>query len=179
MDCLNVTSRSGKDRVAILDTRGTGPILSRLKWASTIGYHGADGGSFLDLHGMDIFVGPGDDPMLKLLLINHRPPVDASGKIVDATSIGANSTIEVFEAKLGDPVLRHVKTYFDPVISTPNRVAWLNRWEFVFTNDKSTKVGWVRIIPPSAPYIGNLHYESSETKGSEKRLICQCSRPVN
>lgn len=140
-----MTARSGKDRIAILDTRGPGPIASRLKWASTIGYTGAGGGTSLDLHGLDIFVGPGDDPMLKLLLINHRPPVSPeTHEIVDATTTGANSTIEVFEAKIGDPVLRHIKTYHEDTIQTPNRVAWLNRYDFVFTNDKSSKVGWVR-----------------------------------
>lgn len=144
LDCFNVSARQKKDRIGILDTRASGSIESRLKWMTTLGYTDAEGGRALDLHGMDVWVGPGNDPMLKILLNNHRPYVDETTlRPLDATKLGANSTIEAFSAKLGDTVLRHVKTYADETIQTPNRVQWIDQYTFVWSNDKSNKMGFV------------------------------------
>jgi arylesterase / paraoxonase len=112
----------------------------------------------LNLHGFDVEVlepstlaDPSGKPVLELLLINHRPPLDpVTGAVLDATKVGANSTIELFETVLGETTMRHVKTWADPVIETPNNVAWVGGRNFVFTNDRSQKTGFVS--PPFVIY---------------------------
>jgi arylesterase/paraoxonase len=136
-----------KDRMAILDTRGSGPIASRLQWITPVGYPGTKHDNSLDLHGFDIQVGEGDDPTLKLILINHSPPVNSvTGEYLDATKLGANSTVELFESKLGATTMTYVKTYDADAIDTPNSIAWIGEGEFAFTNDRSQKVGLVSAL---------------------------------
>jgi hypothetical protein len=43
-------------------------------------------------------------------MVNDRPPVDESGNLMDATKVGANSTIESFELSRGSSNLEYVKT---------------------------------------------------------------------
>lgn len=133
--------------MAILDTRASGPISSRLKWMIPVHFEGVNGSSELDLHGFDITVQPGPVPVLKILLINHRPPINPDTReLMDATKLGANSTIELFEARLGESQMRHQKTYAAPEIETPNNVAFLDGGTFLFSNDRSNKVGLVRLL---------------------------------
>ena len=144
IDLLNATGRRGKDRMAILDTRGQGPVSGRLKWMEPTNFAGNNGDGTLDLHGFDIKIDENFPKMLKMLLINHRPPLDPiTGELLDATKVGANSTVELFETTVGDTEMRHLKTYRHEAIKTPNRVAWVRGEGFVFTNDKSSKVGFV------------------------------------
>jgi hypothetical protein len=131
------------DRIAVLDTRGKGPLRDRIQWLSVENFSGINGDGTLNLHGLDIRPDPNTDT-LHILLNNHRPPIDpVTGELLDATVIGANSTIEQFITRVGSSSMRHVHTYADPLIQTPNRVAWVNDHAFLFTNDHSAKVGLV------------------------------------
>jgi arylesterase/paraoxonase len=97
----------------------------------------------LNLHGFDVRDDKNTDT-LRILLVNHCPPIDpATGDFLDATVVGANSTIELFQTKAGSDTMRHVRTYAHDLIETPNNVAWINDDSFVFTNDHSSKVGFV------------------------------------
>jgi len=97
----------------------------------------------MNLHGLDVWEDE-NTGTLKALLINHRPPLDPiTGTALDAVQVGANSTIELFETKSGSSSMHHVKTYFDSLIQTPNRVTWVSDDAFLFTNDHSAKVGIV------------------------------------
>jgi arylesterase/paraoxonase len=143
-DKLNASGRFSDDRVAIIDTRAPGPVSKRISWMTTPGFNGNHGDGVLVLHGIDIKADASETPKLKFLLVNHRPPMDPeTGSLLDAKKIGGNSTIEVFEAVLRETTMNHVKTYFDPVIDTPNEVAWVSDDSFVFTNDHNAKVGIV------------------------------------
>ena len=66
-----------------------------------------------------------------------------TGEALDAKVVGANSTVELFQTKVGSETMKHVKTYADELIQTPNRVAWVNDHAFVFSNDHSAKTGFV------------------------------------
>jgi hypothetical protein len=101
------------------------------------GYEGATGDSTLDTLGFDVEII--DAEMLRFWLVNLRPPVDANRKYLDATKIGANSTIDVFDLKRGKDVMVHVKTVSDPAVWTPNGIAAMGDGSFVTTNDHSTK----------------------------------------
>lgn len=131
--------------MAILDTRGSGPLASRLKLLSVENFSGINGDKTLNLHGFDIR-GDKHTDILRILLINHRPPFDPiTGAPLDASIVGANSTIEQFQTKAGTDKMRHVRTYVNKHIQTPNRVAWMSEDTFVFTNYLSTKAGIVSL----------------------------------
>jgi arylesterase / paraoxonase len=143
VDHLNASARGLTDRIAVLDTRGPGRLASRIKWLSVENFSGVNGDGTLNLHGFDIR-GDRNTDVLRIILINHRPPIDpVTGEALDATIVGANSTIEQFQTTVGGDTMRHLRTYIDPLIQTPNRVAWVTEHSFVFTNDHSNKVGFV------------------------------------
>jgi len=145
---LNTSARSLKDRIAILNTRGPGPLASRLQWMNVENFSGNNGDGTFNLHGFDIIPDPesGSDT-LRFLLINQRPSLDpVTGISLNATKVGANSTVELFESRIGSGTMRYVKTYASPMIQTPNRVAWVKHDAFLFTNDHGAKVGMVWIL---------------------------------
>ncbi|PBP16484.1 putative serum paraoxonase/arylesterase [Diplocarpon rosae] len=135
MACSDSRSRrSLTDRIAVLDTRGPGRLASRIKWLSLTNFPDVHGDGTLNLHGFSIRADPYTD-ILNILLINHRRPLDTvTGVPLDATQVGANSTIEMFTTKAGEDSMRHVRTYTDQLIQTPNRVAWVSEDTFLFTN---------------------------------------------
>jgi arylesterase/paraoxonase len=109
-------------------------------------FHGIKGDGTLNLHGMDIRADPHTDT-LAILLVNHRPPFHpVTRQPLDAARVGANSTIELFQTTVGSDTMVHVRTFSNDVIRTPNDVAWVNDRAFVFTNDHSTKTGWVAFL---------------------------------
>jgi hypothetical protein len=61
-------------------------------------------------------------------MINHRPPVNEAGNFLDASKVGANSTIEVFEHVTGSKELDYVKTIWSESVYTPNNW-WLRGME--------------------------------------------------
>ena len=146
IDKLNASGRGLHDRIAVLDTRGSGRLASRIKWLSIENFSGINGDGTLNLHGMDIREDEATGE-LQILLVNHRPPIDTvTGELLDATKYGANSTIEQFQTEVGSSTMRHVRTYAHNVIKTPNRVAWVSDHSFLFTNDHTSKVGLVSWI---------------------------------
>ena len=146
VDYFNAPGRTGTDRMAILDTRGPGRLASRIKWITAENFPGNNGDGTFDLHGFDVRADKSTDT-LRILLINHRPPYNpVTGELLDAPKIGANSTIELFQTTAGSDTMRHIRTYANEVISTPNRVQWVNDHAFVFTNAHNTKTGTVSYL---------------------------------
>jgi hypothetical protein len=78
--------------------------------------------------------------------VNERPPVGPFNNYIDASVVGTNSTVDVFEMRRGEESMRHVRTIWSPEVFTPNRVAILGQGEFLVTNDHSVKTGWVRFL---------------------------------
>jgi hypothetical protein len=104
-------------------------------------YKSSSGGKEIDLFGFEIeHLSP---TRLRFWLINHRPPVDSDGKLLDASKVGANSTIEVFEHTIGSKTLEFVKTIFSDRIITPNGLAADGQGGIFVTNDHDYKVGFV------------------------------------
>ena len=139
------------DRMAILDTRASGPVSKRLKWMDLVDFPGINGDGTINLQGFDVHVGDDDPPTLRMLLVNNRPFLDPAWGTVLATQPGANATIELFETTLGSTKLRYVKTFSDPAIQTPNNVAFMGPDAFVLTNDKSAIHGFVRLLSLPLP----------------------------
>lgn len=136
---LNVSGRrpGGSELMALnIDDAGADGFYG-MRSIKPVGYDGATGDGTLDTLGFDVEVV--DPATLRFWLVNHRPPVDADRKLLDATKVGANSTIDVFELKRGKDQMVHVKTVSDPEIKTPNNIAVMPDGSFVATNDHSAK----------------------------------------
>lgn len=113
----------------------------------TPGFSGINGDGTINLVGMT-----GEATVdVRLWFVNARPSVDpVSGAFLDAAVVGGNSTIELFDMDLGAGELKHVKTFADPQIATPNNIAATGDGGFYFTNDHGPhKVGFVGNIPRS------------------------------
>lgn len=135
----NASKRTLEDHVSVLkiDEPGEDGLYGLHKLEITGGYRGVDNYNSIDVHGFDIEHLP--DSRLRFWMINHRPPIDESGNFLDATTLGANSTVEVFDLAPGSTQLEFVKTVVNPIIETPNNIAATGDGGFVFTNDHSTK----------------------------------------
>ncbi|KAJ8058980.1 hypothetical protein OCU04_011963 [Sclerotinia nivalis] len=142
----NVSKRTSEDHVSVLkiDEPGEDGLYGLHQLEITGGYKGVDNHKSIDVHGFDIEFLP--DSRLRFWMINHRPPVDESGNFLDATNLGANSTVEVFDLVPGSRNLEFVKTVANPIIKTPNNIAATRDGGFVITNDHSTKTGLIRSL---------------------------------
>ncbi|ESZ95425.1 hypothetical protein SBOR_4166 [Sclerotinia borealis F-4128] len=122
-DLYNVSKRTLKDHVSVLniDEPEDDGLYGLYQLEITGGYKGVDSHNSLDVHGFDVEYMP--DSRLRFWMINHRPPVDESGNFLDAATLGANSTVEVFDLAPGSTKLEYVKTIADPIIQTPNGIA--------------------------------------------------------
>lgn len=143
MSKLNVSGRRpGGDHVSVLEVDEPGPDgLFGVRRLKVRGYGGANGNGSLDLHGFDVEVGDGGS-RLRFWMVNHRPPVDAEGRFLNAGRVGANSTVEVFDVERGGGEMVYVRTIASAVVATPNKVAATGDGGVVVTNDHSHK-GWV------------------------------------
>ncbi|EAU32478.1 predicted protein [Aspergillus terreus NIH2624] len=145
----------GTDHLAVLDIDQPG--ADGLYGVRAVPFRGQNGEPHeLDLHGFDVRA-IDNGRRLRFWLINHRPPLDASGEPVqDATKTGANSTIEVYDLDVSrrgrDGHLVHVKTIASDSIVSPNNLVVVDddedRGAFLFTNDHSDKVGALRGLAP-------------------------------
>ncbi|KAA8645032.1 uncharacterized protein ATNIH1004_009243 [Aspergillus tanneri] len=147
----------GTDYITVLDVDKPGP--DGLYGARALNFRGKDGDvEELDLHGFDVRVIDGN--RLRFWLINHRPPLDllTGGQLLDASNVGANSTIEVYDLDIrrgGDSnYLEHVKTIVSDAIISPNNLVALDdndnsRGGFLLTNDHNTRApGVLRKLTP-------------------------------
>jgi hypothetical protein len=139
MSRLNISGRrpGGSKLMALnIDSPGQDGLYGAHS-IETANYEGATGDGTLDLVGFDAeIVNP---TTLRFWLINQRPPVDENRKHLDATKIGANGTIDVFELKRGEQTMVHVKTVADKAIYSPNGIALMGDDSFVTSNDHSGK----------------------------------------
>jgi hypothetical protein len=141
---LNATGRrpEGSQLIALdIDEPGVDGLFN-LRVIKPIGYTGAKGDDIMDLLGFDAEILDGDT--INFYFVNERPPIGPFNNYIDASVLGANSTIDVFEMRRGEESMRHVRTIWSPEVITPNRVAILGQGNFLVTNDHSTKTGLVR-----------------------------------
>ncbi|KAK6604178.1 serum paraoxonase arylesterase [Botrytis cinerea] len=137
----NVSKRTLEDHVSVLkiDEPGEDGLYGLHTLEISEGYQGVNGHNSIDIHGFDVeFL---SDSRLRFWMVNHRPAIDESGNFLDATKVGANSTVEVFDLIPGSKELKFVKTVANPIIKTPNNIAATGDGGFVVTNDHSTKTG--------------------------------------
>lgn len=150
MGHFNFSGRHADDAVAVIDVdelEAGGEVRPRV--LTTPGFPGINGDGRIDLIGM---TGTDDaDGSVRLWLINMKPSVDAeTGAFLDHSKVGGNTTIELFRTGRKAEKLEHIRTFANPQIVTPNRVAAIGGETnaFYFTNDHGTvKTGLVSLMP--------------------------------
>ena len=136
-----------KDRIVMLDTRGTGPVTSRVEYLTVEDFPGNNGDGTFNLLGISFLTDRYTDT-LRILLVNDRPSLDPeTNERLDSAKVGANSTIEHFITTAGTLSMQYVRTHSHPLIKAPNAVAWVSDHSFLLTNHKSDKVGFVSLFP--------------------------------
>ncbi|KAF5859926.1 hypothetical protein ETB97_002185 [Aspergillus alliaceus] len=149
----------GIDHITVLDVDRPG--ADGLYGVRALKFRDSEGNiQELDMHGFDARV-IDKGRRLRFWLINHRPPLNASTgePLLDATKIGANSTVDVYDLELPHGTeLAHVKTIVSPRIISPNNLVVIDdnedRGDFLLTNDHSTKVSPFR----DSEISGNIAY---------------------
>lgn len=101
----------------------------------------ADAGGIF-VHGIDAWTHVDDPQKVTIAINSHRPPKDRS----TAKDGGAESVFELFETRLGDKELKHVKTVKHDLVRTPNSLAMVGPRQFYFTNDHRRKVHWASLF---------------------------------
>lgn len=157
-DQFNVSARTLNDHVSVLNIDESGSdVLHGLQKLEISGdYKSATGGMDIDVHGIALEVL--SPTRVRLWLNNHRTPVDHAGNALDATKVGANDTIEVFEYTHGSAVLEHVKTIVSDAVFASNNLHPTGHGGVLVTNDHNSKVGKVS-LPPTRTF--HLHAENS------------------
>lgn len=148
-DLAGLAASGSSDHISVLDIDQPGP--DGLYGVQALGFRNGAKDQQLHLHGFDARR-IDNGRRLRFWLINHRPPMDTTtGKpLLDATKVGANSTIEVYDLDLGNGPksnhLQHVKTIVSDAIVAPNNLVVIDdeKGDFLVTNDHSTKVGALR-----------------------------------
>lgn len=133
---LNASGRGLNDHVVAMDIDNpstTGSFTYRV--LKMPGYSGVAGDGKLQVVSVS-GTKSADGSQINLYLVNNRPSVDPkTGTMLDNTKTGANTTIDVFSTTPGSDFMKHVKTFADAQISTPNNVAVTKDGGFFFTND--------------------------------------------
>ncbi|KAI9163790.1 calcium-dependent phosphotriesterase [Paramyrothecium foliicola] len=135
---FNHSTRTGTDHITVLDIDqpGSDGLFGVRQLEVSDSFHGD-----LDLLGMEA---RNSDGHLRFWLVNHRLPLNATTGEVreDASSFGANSTIEIFDLSHVSNKLEHVKTIYSDAIITPNSIAVSeDGLDFFVTNSHHRKAG--------------------------------------
>ncbi|KAI3545894.1 hypothetical protein CPAR01_05281 [Colletotrichum paranaense] len=146
---MNASGRSTRDAVIALDIDIPKGDAFEYRVLETPGFTGTAGDGLLQLVGITGIDAPKGD-RVEILVVNNGPSVDpVTGTLLDQKSVGANSTIEVFETGPKAMGMKHVRTFASANISTPNNIAALSSEEFYFTNANGPhKVGLQFFIGP-------------------------------
>ena len=107
-------------------------------------YRSATGGKDIDLNGFDVEVLK--DSRLRFWMVNNRPAVDEAGNFLDASKVGANATIEVFEHEQGSGTLEFIKTIWSEAVPSPNNAAATGNGSVFVTNDHDDRAGFVSTL---------------------------------
>ncbi|KAF5601707.1 serum paraoxonase arylesterase [Fusarium subglutinans] len=143
----NISGRSERDAIVALDIDKPTDNGLEFRTLITPSFEGTAGDGLVNLAGFSGVEQENGD--IDLFLVNLRPAIDADGKLADQYVHGGNSTIEHFVTGPQATEMKHVRTYAQHGITTPNRVAALGDGSFYISNDHGPhKFGWVIIFTP-------------------------------
>ncbi|KAF5252635.1 hypothetical protein FANTH_2530 [Fusarium anthophilum] len=138
----NISGRSERDAIVALDIDKPTDNGFEFRTLITPSFEGTAGDGLVNLAGFSGVEQENGD--IDLFLVNLRPAIDADGKLADQYVHGGNATIEHFVTGPQATEMKHVRTYADHGITTPNRVAALGDKSFYISNDHGPhKFGWL------------------------------------
>ena len=108
-------------------------------------------------HGIDIYSTPDEPGTVYILAINHVPnPAYNKGTGENR----ARSRLELFQYQIGSSTARHVRSFWHPLIRTPNDVLIASPTSVFVTNDHYFREGWGRLweefiweLPPTTDIV--------------------------
>jgi arylesterase/paraoxonase len=130
---LNASGRGLNDKLVALKVDYARGLSYDYRVLKTPGFEGIAGDGTLGL--VSITGQVIDNKLLRLWLVNTRPSIGPSGELLDNAKLGGNSSIELFEMNPNASGMKHIKTFADPQIVTPNNIAPMDDGGFYFTND--------------------------------------------
>ena len=129
-----------QDKLIVMDIDRPKASSFEYRFLEIADFAGNNGDGLFNLVGM---TGVQRDDHVDLYLVNNRPSFDVTtGGLLEHAEVGGNSTIELFSAHLSDGEAKHIKTFANSQIATPNNIAPTGDGSFYFTNDHGlSKVG--------------------------------------
>jgi hypothetical protein len=136
---FNASVRTGTDHISVMDLDNPG--VDGLFGVRQLEFDPKFSGSIdlLNVQGQRL-----KDGSVRFWLVNHRPPVNATTNevILDASTLGADSVVEIFDLPVGGTTLKHVRTVQSPALVTPNSIAVsADGLDFFVTNSHTRRVG--------------------------------------
>lgn len=95
----------------------------------------------LHLHAIDAWIDPKDSEKLTFFINNHGVPAG------NPHEVGADSTVEIFETRLGSKTWKHVQTVRHDLLLTPNNLVSTGPRSFYASNDHFHKTSAKRALP--------------------------------
>ncbi|KAI0125435.1 hypothetical protein BJ170DRAFT_631146 [Xylariales sp. AK1849] len=133
-------------------------------------------------HGIDVISDPEERPgdAVYIFAVNHLPnpdlyilgPQGCSRKLQlgSPPPPKARSQIEIFHHKVGTSKARHIRSVWDPLITTPNDLVALSPKQFLVTNDHFYREGLMRSVEdiyPGAKWTNTIHVELSNLSAAQ------------
>lgn len=107
-------------------------------------------------HGIDVISDPEREggQAVYIFAINHVPDAVVYGK--------THSQVEIFHYEIGSRSARHIRSVWDPAMTTPNDILALSPTSFFATNDHHYATGWKRKVEDvhfGAKWTGTIHFQ--------------------
>ncbi|KAG5790201.1 hypothetical protein H9Q69_010732 [Fusarium xylarioides] len=129
----NISGRSQRDAIVALDIDKPTDNGFEFCTLKTPNFEGTAGDGLINLAGFSAV--EQKNGAIALFLVNLRLSIDSDGKLVDQHVHGGNATVEHFLTGPQATEMKHVRTYANHGITTPNRVAALDDKSFYISND--------------------------------------------
>lgn len=106
-------------------------------------YGSAPGDNKLDLSGFDVETFE-DGKIHRFWLINQRPSYDINGRLLDASTHGTNTTVDVYEHRTGASKMTFIAKGWSPTLHSATRIAVTGANNFVVSNERAAPRGLKR-----------------------------------
>ncbi|KAK5995389.1 Serum paraoxonase/arylesterase 2-like protein [Cladobotryum mycophilum] len=138
LEHLNVTGIPLNGNLQVID--------ARTHKSRTLVLEGFDG-SFVT-HGIDVISDPEkpEGEAVYIFAVNHLPNPEHFGENGNPEAPKARSVVEVFHHALGSNTAKHIRTVWDPLVTTPNDIVAVSPNSFFVTNDHFHREGFLRVI---------------------------------
>lgn len=130
---FNLSGISMTDAVIAMDIDKPNGDSFEYRVLTTPGFKGTRGEGAIHLVGM---TGIDSTERIELFLVNAKPSINpVNGGFLPQHLSGSNSTIEHFVTGPAATAMKHIRTYGNDRIATPNNVAAAGKDTFYITND--------------------------------------------